>query len=143
MSIFEKFAKKYYEEAVKDLYRAERALEYSDFPQAVFYAQQCVEKCVKSLLEVKKRVVYNHGPELISIFIEAFERDWISEFNAVVEALEFLTEYYTRSRYPFLIKGEVFSPSEIVSREIALKGIELAKKALEVVKSYLARRNII
>ncbi|MEM4534757.1 MAG: hypothetical protein QW764_01800 [Desulfurococcaceae archaeon] len=38
----------------------------------MFCAQRCVEKCVKALLEVKKRVVYNRGPELVEIPAEDF-----------------------------------------------------------------------
>lgn len=143
MSIFEKFAKKYFEEALKDLNRAEKALQFDDHPQAVFYAQQCVEKCVKALLEVKRRVVYNHGPELTGIFVDVFGDEWVEGFNTIVEALEYLTEYYTRSRYPFLFRGEVLGPEDIVSREIAVKGIELAKKVVEVVRGYLMGKGVI
>lgn len=143
MSLFEKFARKYFEEAVKDLERAERAFKFGDHPQAVFYAQQSVEKAVKSMLESKKRVVYNHGPELIGIFVEVFEKEWVDEFNSIVEALEYLTEYYTRSRYPFILRGEVLSPDDIINRDIASKSINLASRALEVVGNYLRRRNII
>lgn len=143
MSLFEKFAKKYFEEAVKDLERAERALRLNDYPQAVFYAQQCVEKAVKAMLESRKKVVYNHGPELVGIFVETFEREWMEEYNIIVEALEFLTEYYTRSRYPFVLKGNVLSPEDVIDMDIALKGVELARKALDVVKEYLRRRGVI
>lgn len=143
MSVFEKFARKYFDEALRDLTRAERALRFEDYPQAVFHAQQCVEKCVKALLEVKRRVVYNHGPELIGIFTEVFEDEWVSEFDVVIEALEYLTEYYTRSRYPFLFRGEVLGPDDVVSKDVAMRGIELARKVVEVVRYYLVRRGII
>jgi len=49
VSIYDKFAEKYYQEAKRELERALRALRFLDYPQAVFYAQQCVEKCVKAL----------------------------------------------------------------------------------------------
>ncbi|WP_440059489.1 HEPN domain-containing protein [Thermogladius sp. 4427co] len=143
MSLFERFARKYFEEAVKDLGRAERAFNIGDYPQAVFYAQQCVEKAVKAMLESRKRVVYNHGPELIGIFVEVFEGEWVSDYNTIVEALEFLTEYYTRSRYPFVFKGNVLGPEDVIDMGVAAKGIELARKALGVVKDYLRRRGVI
>ena len=143
VSVFDKFAMKYFYEALKDLERARRAMDANDYPQAIFYAQQCVEKCVKSMLEIKRRVVYNHGPELISIFYEAFEKEWEEGFNIVVEALEYLIEYYTRSRYPFLFRGDVYSPEEIITRDIAEKGFRLAEEVAEVVRSYLKRRNVI
>ncbi len=143
MSIFDKFAEKYYRESLKDLERARKALRYEDYPQAVFYAQQSVEKSVKAMLEAKRRVVYNHGPELISMFVEVFENEWENEFENILGALEYLTEYYTRSRYPFLLRGEVIGPEDIVTKEIAEKGLSLAEKTVEVVGNYLRRRNII
>jgi HEPN domain-containing protein len=143
MVVFEKFAKKYFEEALKDLDRCRRALMFEDYPQVVFYAQQCVEKCVKALLEVKRRVVYNHGPELITVFYDVFKDELGEGFNVVIEALEYLTEYYTRARYPFLLKGEVLGPEDIVTKDIAEKGISLAEKVVEVVRNYLRRRGII
>lgn len=105
MSVFERFAKKYFEESLRDLERAGRALDQRDYPQAVFYAQQSVEEDVKSTLEVKRRAVYDHGPELIGIFVEVFEDEWRPESDRIIEGLEYLTEYYKRARYPFLIRG--------------------------------------
>lgn len=75
------------------------------------------------MLELKRKIVYNHGPELIATFIEVFGNEWVNEFNIIVEALEYLQEYYTRSRYPFLLRGEVISPSEFITKEIAEKAI--------------------
>ena len=141
--MFIKFARKYFEESEKDLERAVRALNLDDYPQAVFYAQQSVEKGVKAMLEVRRKVVYNHGPELIGIFSEAFSNEWRRKYDVIVEALEYLTEYYTRARYPFLLKGEVYGPSDIVSKEIAEKGVKLARKAIEVVRDFLRRNSVI
>lgn len=143
MVVFEKFAKKYFEESVRDLSRAERAVQLSDYPQAAFYAQQCVEKAVKAMLEIKRHVVYNHGPELIGVFVDVFKDEWREGFNSIVEALEYLTEYYTRSRYPFLLRGEVLGPEDIISKDIAEKGIELARRTIEVVRDYLRGRSVI
>ena len=143
VSVFEKFARKYFEEAVKDLERARRALSFEDYPSSVFYSQQAVEKCVKAMLEVKRRVVYNHGPELITVFYEVFGGELSEGFNVVVEALEFLTEYYSRSRYPFLLRGEVLGPEDVVSRDIAERGLILAEKVVEVTRGYLRGRGIV
>ena len=143
MSIFVKFAKKYFEEAKKDFERAKRAYQFQDYPECVFYCQQCVEKCVKAMLEVKRRVVYNQGLELISTFVEVFEREWLSEYNIIIEALEYLQEYYTRSRYPFLLKGEVLSPSDIIDRNVAERSLSYAEKVLEVTYNFLRRNNIV
>ncbi|MCX8187875.1 MAG: HEPN domain-containing protein [Nitrososphaeria archaeon] len=95
------------------------------------------------MLEIRRRVVYNHGPELIGIFVEVFEKEWQKEFDLIIEALEYLTEYYTRARYPFLMRGEVLGPDDIINREIVERGISLAERALEVVRNYLKGRSII
>jgi HEPN domain-containing protein len=143
MSVFEKFAKKYFEEALKDLERCRRALTFNDYPQAVFYAQQCVEKCTKALLEVKRRVVYNHGPELVTAFYESFKDELSKDLNIVIEALEYLMEYFTRSRYPFLLRGEVLGPEDIVTKDIAEKALLLAERVVEVTRNYLRERGVI
>ena len=143
MSIFIKFARKYFEEAVRDLQRAKRALGFEDYPQAAFYAQQCVEKAVEAMVEVKKRVVHNHGPELIAVFSEVFDDEWREEYGVVVQALEYLQEYYTRARYPSLFRGEVYGPGEVVTEDIARRGVELAEKALGVVEGFLRRSGVI
>jgi len=128
---------------LKDLERARKALREGDYPQAVFYAQQSMEKGVKSMLEVRRRVVYNHGPELVGIFVDVFENEWRHEFDVIIDGLEYLTEYYTRARYPFLMRGEVLGPEDIVTREIAERGVSSAGRALEVVRSYLKRKGVI
>jgi len=40
-------------------------------------------------------------------------------------------------------RGDVYSPEEIITRDIAEKGFRLAKEVAEVVRSYLKRRNVI
>jgi HEPN domain-containing protein len=95
------------------------------------------------MLEARRRVVLNHGPELISAFVEAFESEWGPELDDVVGALEYLMEYYTRARYPFVLRGEVVSPSEIVTREVDERGLYLAERALRAVGEYLRRRGIV
>jgi len=143
LSTFVKFAKKYFEEALRDLERARRALGFEDYPQAVFYAQQSVEKGVKALLEARRRVVYNHGAELVFYLTETYRDLWSDELEFVASALEFLSEYYSRARYPFLLRGEVVSPSEFIGRDVALKAVELAENSLKVVESVLRRQGII
>jgi len=49
---FRDFAIKYLKIAEKDLERAKRNLDFDDYEATIFYAQQCVEKSVKSILEI-------------------------------------------------------------------------------------------
>lgn len=60
-SIFQEFSRKYFKEACKDFDRMKRAIQFQDWPQAIFYAQQCVEKCVKAILEIFGEYFRNHG----------------------------------------------------------------------------------
>jgi HEPN domain-containing protein len=116
---------------VKDLARARRALSFGDYSSFVFYSQQAAEKCTKALLENKRRVVCNHDPELISEFYDAFREELGGDLSVVVEVLEFLTEYYSRSRYPFLLRGEVLGPEDVVTRDTAERGLKLAERVVE------------
>lgn len=52
MEKFRDFALKYLSIAEKDLERAKRDLDFDDYEAVIFYAQQCVEKSVKSILEI-------------------------------------------------------------------------------------------
>jgi HEPN domain-containing protein len=143
LGVFAEFAKAYYREALRDLGRARRSYDEGDYPEAVFWAQQAVEKAAKAMLEARRRVVYNHGPELVLAFTEAFEGDWSPEYDSVVEALEYLSEYYTRARYPTLFRGRVYTPEEVVDAEVARRGIELASRAVEVAGRFLRREGIL
>jgi len=84
--LFEEFARAFLEIAVRDLENARRAFEIGDYPECVFHCQQAVEKAVKAMLELRKRFVFNHGPELLAKFEEAFRDEWRDEFNVIVEA---------------------------------------------------------
>jgi len=143
MTFYEEFARKYFLEARKDLERARRALIEGDYPEVVFHAQQCVEKAVKAMLEAKREYVYNHGPRLASIFVRVFENEWDSEFDEVVNVIGWFSEYYTRSRYPFMLKGKIVSPSEFIDEDIASESIEKALKVLGIAEKYLRKRGII
>ena len=143
MGFYEEFARKFYAEAVKDLERARRALREGDYPEAVFHAQQCVEKAVKAMLEAKREYVYNHGPGLASVFARVFQDEWRSEYEDVVDIVGWFTEYYARSRYPFLLRGRVVSPDEYIDREVAEEAIGKAVRVLRIAESYLREKGIL
>ena len=143
MGFYEEFARRYLREARKDLERARRALREGDYPEAVFHAQQCTEKAVKAMIEARREYVYNHGPRLASIFVRVFSDEWRPEYEDVVDTLGWFTEYYTRSRYPFLLRGRVVSPDEFIDEEVAKEAIERAARVLEVAERYLRERGVI
>ena len=143
MTFYEEFARKYYSEAEKDLKRACRALSEGDYPEAVFHSQQCVEKAVKALIESRREYVYNHGPRPASILVRTFSDEWRDEFEELVDIIGWFSEYYTRSRYPFMLRGRVVSPSEYIDKELARKAIEKAEKVLRIVGRYLREKGVI
>ncbi|MDJ0268990.1 MAG: hypothetical protein NXY59_00270 [Aigarchaeota archaeon] len=53
-----------------------------------------------------------------------------------------MQEYYTRSRYPFILNEDVVSPSEYVNAEKSSNAIEMAGKVVEAVLTYLRRNGI-
>ncbi|MCX8193156.1 MAG: HEPN domain-containing protein [Nitrososphaeria archaeon] len=142
MSLFKEFARSYLKEASRDLKRAEKMLEAEDYAGSIFFSQQCVEKAVKAMIEVKGEYVYNHGPKLTSFFLKTFQEDWRKEFDRILEALEKLQEYYTRSRYPFIIDEKVVEPSQYVTREKAEKAFKLAVDAFNEAKRYLENEGV-
>ena len=143
MGFYEEFARRFYREAVKDLERARRAFREGDYPEAVFHAQQCAEKAVKAMIEARREYVYNHGPRLASIFVRVFEAEWRPEFEEVVDSLGWFTEYYTRSRYPFLLRGRVVSPDEFIDAETAREAVERAERVLRIAERYLREKRVI
>ncbi len=143
VSFFEEFARKFFREAVKDIERARRAFQEGDYPEAVFHAQQCVEKAVKAMIEARREYVYNHGPRLASVFVRVFEHEWRPEFEEIVDSLGWFSEYYTRSRYPFLFRGRVMSPDEFIDSDIAREALDRASRVIKIVESYLRERGII
>ncbi len=143
MGFYEEFAKRFYREALKDLERAQKALRDRDYPEAVFHAQQCVEKAVKAMIEARREYVYNHGPRLASIFARVFENEWSDEYDEVLDILGWFTEYYTRSRYPFLLRGRVVSPDEFIDEEVAREAIARALKVIKIAESYLRKKGIV
>ncbi len=143
MSYYDEFARKFLGEAVKDLERARRALSERDYPEVVFHAQQCVEKAVKAMIEAEKEFVSNHGPRLATLFIRIFESKWRPEFEEIVDTITWFTEYYTRSRYPFLLRGRVISPDEFIDEGTAREALEKALRVLDIARKYLQDKGIV
>jgi len=87
VGFYEEFARRFFAEALKDLRRARRALEEGDYPEAVFHAQQCVEKAVKALIEAKREYLANRGPGLASALVRVYRDEWCQELEEVVDVL--------------------------------------------------------
>ncbi len=143
MAIYRDFARLYLEIAKKDLELATEAFRKNDYPETVFHAQQCVEKSVKAMLEARMKYVHNHGPALISLFEEVFSSVWRDEYDIIIEALDYLRDFYTSTRYPKLVGDRVLAPWDIVNRDVAARSLEYARKVLDIATKYLREENII
>ena len=95
------------------------------------------------MIEVEREYVYNHGPRLASIFARVFEDKWCDEYDEVIDILGWFTEYYTRSRYPFMLKGRVTSPGEFIDENTAREGLEKALRVLNIAGKNLRERGIL
>ena len=120
------------EAALTDCKRARRSLEEEDFAASTFWAQQAVEKALRSLLIAKE----GSFPKTHNIkkLREAFGSDLGLSEDLWEEAYEF-TQYYFVSRYPDLVEG---NPNEIIGRKRAESAcrvceeiVRRAKEALE------------
>jgi len=143
VGFYEEFARRFFAEALKDLRRARRALNEGDYPEAVFHAQQCVEKAVKALIEAKREYPADRGPGLASALVRVYRDEWCQELEEVVDVLGWFTEYYTRSRYPFLLRGRVVSPDEFIDRGLAEEAITRAERVVRIVERILRGKGVV
>jgi HEPN domain-containing protein len=134
---FRDFALKYLKIAEKDLERAKRNLDFDDYEATIFYTQQCVEKSVKSILEIHGIFTKEH--EINTQFAALAKQEKFDEnfSRTILTALEFFTLDWSRTRYPFIFKGTVTSPEEYYSEDKAGNALEIAAKILRLVKGYL------
>jgi len=92
------------------------------------------------MLEAKKRYVYNHGPALLALFEQAFVNEWSSEFDIVIDALDYLTGFYTATRCPKFVGDKVLAPWDIINKNIAEKALKYAKEVVSIAGKYLEEK---
>jgi HEPN domain-containing protein len=139
MEKFRDFALKYLKIAEKDFERAKRNLDYADYEAVTFYAQQCVEKSVKSMLELHGVFIKEH--EISNEFALLAKKEKFDEnfSRRILAALEFFKLDWSRTRYPFIIKGEVTSPDEYYEEEKAQQALKIAEEILNLIKNHFDR----
>jgi len=142
-TFFEEFARMFFSEALRDVRRAEGAFKEGDYPEVVFHAQQAVEKAVEAMIEAKREYVLDHGPALASQFSRLFVEELGDDLDLVVESLGWFLEYYTRSRYPFLLRGEVISPGKYIERSTAEEALERCRRVVSVAEEYLRTKGLL
>ena len=107
----------------KNLRRAERAMEDTDYPEAVFWCHQAVEFALKGFVLFKGELpIKTHN---LSKLLRQAHLDDVLPKHEITE----LSPYYSISRYPDILEG---IPE--VEEETAERFFELAKRVLALVK---------
>lgn len=119
-----------------------KALGDKDYPEVVFHAQQAVEKAVKAMIEAKREYVLNHGPALASQFSRLFN-ELGEDLDTLVESLGWFVEYYTCSRYPFILRGKVVSPEGYIDESTASEALERCRRVVSVAEEYLRTKGLL
>ena len=114
-NLFRDFALAFWKTARDDLGRAQDAMEEGAYSYVIFHSQQCVEKVVKALLELKEVFSRDHDiSDLFVLYILKPEplNDQHKIFYNILDSLEWFKGKWSVSRYPFIKDGKVVTPSE-------------------------------
>lgn len=125
-------AKRWIQQARRDLDDAVYLLEGDRFNTACFLAQQSAEKALKAFLYFKGvEIVLGHSTSELCYTAMDFD----SDFESIVSISASLDKYYIPTRYPNGLPGGI--PAEAYTRDDAQMAISMAQKILEFVKSKL------
>lgn len=126
-------AKRWLAQAEEDLSSARYLLEGGRFYLVCFLAQQVAEKAVKAYLYAQgEELILGHSVEELCQW--AGERD--KDFKDMGEGLSILDNYYLPSRYPNALPSSI--PAKVFNKKVAAEALELAEKAVGLVKEKLA-----
>jgi HEPN domain-containing protein len=127
-----KEAKRWFEQAVEDLKSAEILFENERYYLVCFISQQTVEKALKSVIYFNKEdFVLGHSVKKLADWAGTFE----SKFIELAKDVSILDSYYIPTRYPNGLPEGI--PAEVFNEKSANDSLNLAKKTIEIVKSYL------
>lgn len=126
-------ARNWYDGALIDLEEAKSALEGGRPNWALFAAHQAVEKALKAAIVALRR----ERPPRTHDLTELYRASGL-ELGEDSIALSELTPYYTVARYP---NAGLERPWEGISRELASRLLEAAKRIVEVVGEEIDRGN--
>lgn len=132
------YAKLLFKKAVSDLKSAKLLHENNFYSNAVFLAQQSVEKAVKALLALKGIQIREHivSGYFASEILAFAPEEWESKLREVLRALISLEEHVLKPRYPIVTPRRIWDPEEGYTKELSTEALENAEKILDVVKRY-------
>ena len=136
------FALAFWKIARDDLGRAQDAMQEKAFSYVVFHSQQCVEKIVKALLEMKE--IFSRDHDVSDLFVLYFIKpekmdDQRKVFYNILDSLEWFKGKWSASRYPFIKDGKVVTPSEDFTEIEASIALTRAKSVFYEITSLLKK----
>jgi len=138
--LYRDFAIAFWKTSRDDLGRAEDAMQEKAFSYVVFHSQQCVEKVVKALLEMKQ--IFSKDHDISDLFVLYFLKPETDENQRKVmydifDSLEWFKGKWNASRYPFIKDGKVVTPSEDFTEIEASIALVRAKSVFQEITSLL------
>ena len=140
--MFRDFALAFWKTARDDLARAEDAMDERAYSYVVFHSQQCVEKVVKALLEMKEIFSRDHDiSDIFTLYILKPEEveDQRKVLYDILDSLEWFKGKWSASRYPFIKGGKVVTPSEDFTETEASLALSRARFVFSEITSLLKR----
>jgi HEPN domain-containing protein len=108
-------------QAESDLGTSKNSLNSGDYYASVFWSQQCVEKCLKSILS-KKKGGYAKIHDLVALSKKAGVSD------DLIDKVKRFIGIHTETRYGFMNDE---TPSEKFKEEDAVEFLQIAKEVFE------------
>lgn len=141
--MFRDFALAFWKTARDDIGRAEDAMGEKAYSYVVFHSQQCVEKAVKALLEMKEIFSKDHDiSDIFTIYILKPEKveDQRKIFYDILDSLDWFKGKWSASRYPFIKGGKVVTPSEDFTEIEASLALSRARFVFSEITSLLKKK---
>ncbi len=123
-------------EAKADLKRAKRALEEEDYALSTFMSQQASEKAFKALYIFLLNRLYPRTHDL-TVLLDGI-KDRLQVPKWIIDRLPEVSQYYIVARYP---NAGLEVPSESISREQALRALEVAEEVIKVAERKIKATN--
>jgi HEPN domain-containing protein len=122
-------AKRWFEQALRDIDDAKFAHEGKRYNLVCFLAQQAAEKAVKAYLYAQGvEMAWGHSVIELCADAESFDKS----FSSLRKAAGALDKYYIPTRYPNGLPGGI--PADVYQEDDALKAINMAEETIEVVR---------
>lgn len=124
----------------RDYLISKRLMDDGFFDKSVYHAQQSIEKCIKSILICFGVFQKSHfvGGILLEVSKEQeISEGWKKRLSIAAELSEEIEPEVSLSRYPGIIKNNLWLPSEEYDREDAEKAKEKAEEVLSVTKDFI------